>query len=259
MKRLFWERLAWLWVLCIPLAVAGGIGYGGQAYNPQSVAITGGTINNTLIGITTPAEGKFTTAIFTAGGAGFSSGTSNGIYGSNSASGIGVYGTNTGTGYGVYGDNNASNGFGVYGTNNGTGVGVFGSSVGGYGGQFDKLNTTDHYDLNGKILFSSTMPTIASGFGTGSAITNSNGTSNFSIIIGSGGTDSTGVLTFPAATNGWHCLFDQVQGGIYQVNVHSIQQAFSTTTVNVTNYNTTTGAATPWTASYSLNAFCQAF
>ena len=49
MKRLFWERLAWLWVLCIPLAVAGGIGYGGQAYNPQSVAITGGTIGGTSV------------------------------------------------------------------------------------------------------------------------------------------------------------------------------------------------------------------
>ena len=52
MKRLFWERLAWLWILCIPLAVAGGIGYGGQAYNPQSVAITGGTINGiTALGV----------------------------------------------------------------------------------------------------------------------------------------------------------------------------------------------------------------
>ena len=49
MKRLFWERLAWLWILCIPLAVAGGIGYGGQAYNPQSVAITGGTIGGTSV------------------------------------------------------------------------------------------------------------------------------------------------------------------------------------------------------------------
>ena len=53
MKRLFWERLARLWILCIPLAVAGGIGYGGQAYNPQSVAITGGTISGVAISAST--------------------------------------------------------------------------------------------------------------------------------------------------------------------------------------------------------------
>lgn len=97
MKKLFWERLAWLWILAMPFAIAGGIGYGGQAYNPgsvaisggtisgvtisastipmsnvtgagsmalqnaSSVAITGGTIDGTVIGGTTPSNGTFTT------------------------------------------------------------------------------------------------------------------------------------------------------------------------------------------------------
>jgi hypothetical protein len=38
---------------------------GGSSYNPASVAITGGTINSTSIGATTPAAGKFTTIIAT--------------------------------------------------------------------------------------------------------------------------------------------------------------------------------------------------
>lgn len=36
-------------------------GVGGSAYNPASVAITGGTINSTSIGATTPSTGAFTT------------------------------------------------------------------------------------------------------------------------------------------------------------------------------------------------------
>lgn len=44
----------------LPIRMATG---GGSNYDPTNVAITGGTINNTSIGQTTPAAGKFTTLI----------------------------------------------------------------------------------------------------------------------------------------------------------------------------------------------------
>jgi len=95
MKRLFWERLAWLWILCIPLAVAGGIGYGGQAYNPQSVAITGGSINNVPIGQTTPRNGAFITlgASSTVSGKGFSDYLASPPTIGGTASGVGNFST----------------------------------------------------------------------------------------------------------------------------------------------------------------------
>lgn len=40
---------------------------GGEDYNPASVAVSGGTINNTTIGATTPTTGKFTTVQATTG------------------------------------------------------------------------------------------------------------------------------------------------------------------------------------------------
>ena len=278
MKRLFWERLAWLWILCIPLAVAGGIGYGGQAYNPQSVAITGGTIN---IANSTNSSGITGVNSSTGYGVqGLNSSSGIGVYGSNSGSGIGVVGTNSGAGDGVFGGNSstgigvdgssASTGTGVYGSNPGTGYGVYGynSSAGigvygyntgtGYGGAFDKLNTTDHYDLNGNILFSSTAPTIASGFGTAATIRASNGSSSFQINIGGGGSASSGVITMPAAPVGWNCL----AAGINSESSLTVTlvNPTSPTSITLLSYNPTgTGISLAWPQNTIYNVHCYAY
>lgn len=50
-------------VTAAPIALTlNGIGTGGSAFNPSAVAITGGTIDGTVIGGTTPAAGSFTNA-----------------------------------------------------------------------------------------------------------------------------------------------------------------------------------------------------
>ena len=165
----------------------------------------------------------------------------------NSTTGSGIIGTNSSTGYGVSG------------TNSGTGVGVFGSSVGGYGGQFDRLNTIHHYDLNGIILFSATAPTISSGFGTGPSITATNGTAAFNLTIGTGGTDSSGIINFPTgAFNGWNCTGSPMAGTAppaYQV-LRFFQSGLSSVTIYSQNISSAAGATVAFSAGEIFNIQC---
>jgi len=318
MKRLFWERLAWLWILCIPLAVAGGIGYGGQAYNPQSVAITGGSINNVPIGQTTPRNGAFITlgASSTVSGKGFSDYLASPPTIGGTASGVGNFSTmntpnavitggsinnvpigqttprngafitlgasstvsgkgfsdylaspptigGTASGVGNFSTMNTPNAVITGGTiniaNSTNGSGIIGNnSSTGYGGAFDKLNTTDHYDLNGNILFSSTAPTIASGFGTAATIRASNGSSSFQINIGGGGSASSGVITMPAAPVGWNCL----AAGINSESSLTVTlvNPTSPTSITLLSYNPTgTGISLAWPQNTIYNVHCYAY
>jgi len=267
MKRLFWERLAWLWVLCIPLAVAGGIGYGGQAYNPQSVAITGGTIN---IANSTNSSGITGVNSSTGYGVqGLNSSSGIGVYGSNSGSGIGVVGTNSGAGDGVFGGNSstgigvdgssASTGTGVYGSNPGTGYGVYGynSSAGigvygyntgtGYGGAFDKLNVTNYLSLNGNLIMSATAPTISSGFGTSPSITFNNGTAAFYVNVGTGGTASAGSINMNvAAPHYWSCAVT-IDNDDLGTGQQTILASIGNQILTFKNVTISTGAVAPWT------------
>ena len=260
MKRLFWERLAWLWVLCIPLAVAGGIGYGGQAYNPQSVAITGGTIggtsvagvaaagaatpynpanvaitggtiNNVNIGSITPASGVFSSAAsntyFDLPGAGSSNPPLNLSYGifSESGTGLGVYSAAVGIDFWV------------------------GSTP------VDILQlTANSLSLNKKILFSSTAPTIASGFGTTPYITPLNGTALFNINVGGGGAANGGVVTMPTASGGWVCNVIPW----YAPTPDQVTYALSSTrtSLHFQNYAVSTGAVAAWPSGYSMAVSC---
>ena len=282
MKRLFWERLAWLWVLCIPLAVAGGIGYGGQAYNPQSVAITGGTIGGTSVAgvaaagaaspynpanvaITGGTIGGTSVAGVAAAGAATpynpasvtitggtisisNSSAGTGVDGANSSTGIGVRGINSSTGTGVAGVN-SSTGTGVYGGNSGSGIGVYGLNSGsGYGGAFDKLNVTNYLSLNGNMIMSATAPTIASGFGTGASVTFNNGTAAFYVDVGSGGTASTGTINMNViATHYWSCAVTYDNDDVV-TGKETIYSQISNQIVGFTNITRSTGVATPWTA-----------
>ena len=106
------------------------------------------------------------------------------------------------------------------------------------------------------LLLSATAPTISSGFGTSPSIANNNGTSAFTINVGTGGTASSGVVGLPTATTGWNCVAqDQTTPGVNATK----QTANTTTTATLTNYNTTTGVAAAWTASDILYVSCLAF
>jgi len=96
------------------------------------------------------------------------------------------------------------------------------------------------------LLMSQTAPTISSGFGTLPSIVKSNGTAVFTVNVGTGGTATTGVVAFPAASNGWACTVRDLTSNSSFV---TDQTATTTTTVSVQNYSRTTGLPIAWTAS----------
>jgi hypothetical protein len=82
------------------------------------------------------------------------------------------------------------------------------------------------------------QPIIASGFGTAPKITGA--TPNcFAVTVGSGGAAS-GTLTLPQAPNGWMCTANDVTGG---TTLFLQQTASTSTSVTVTSFSITTGAA----------------
>jgi hypothetical protein len=119
--------------------------------------------------------------------------------------------------------------------------------------------TVTHANLkngtSGHVWFFTTAPTISSGFGTSPSVVANNGTLAFTINVGTGGTASSGVITLPGASTGWVCFFsDQTTPGANLTK----QTANTTTSVSVTNYNTS-GTATAWSANDVLIAHCDAF
>jgi len=100
--------------------------------------------------------------------------------------------------------------------------------------------------IGGALADSNTAPTISSGFGTSPSIGWANGTANFEVVIGTGGSSSSGVLTMPTAAHGWACTVADIGTG---TTTH--QTGSSTTSV------TLTGAAA-WTASSDLIVGCRA-
>jgi hypothetical protein len=114
-------------------------------------------------------------------------------------------------------------------------------------------------------LSSPLAPTISSGFGgtspciggtsSGSTCTGSaNGTAAFVINVGSGTMTSTGVLTMPAAANGWNCYATDISNPGAN---NTKESATAATTVTLTNYNNS-GVATAWSARDILAVSCSA-
>lgn len=105
----------------------------------------------------------------------------------------------------------------------------------------------------GHVLFSATAPTISSGFGTGASITHSNGTGAFTINVGTGGTATTGVIGFPAATAGWvvSCTDITTQNATVDITKQT-SATNSTTAASIGNF-TDLGVAGAWAASDVLN------
>ena len=106
------------------------------------------------------------------------------------------------------------------------------------------ISASVSYGFIGNILFSGIAPTIASGFGTTPAIVSSNGTATFNINVGTGGTATSGVITMPAATTGWNVVVRPA--GAPQADSRTEAVATSATSVTITNYSVSTGAALAW-------------
>lgn len=108
---------------------------------------------------------------------------------------------------------------------------------------------------SGNQLFTSAAPTISSGFSSGGAsIANNNGPTSFTVNVGTGTMQSTGVVGLPAAANGWNCQANDLS------TPSGLRQTGSTpTTATFTNYVLTTGAAGNFTASDILGIMCIAY
>lgn len=125
------------------------------------------------------------------------------------------------------------------------------------GSDLDRLGSLDAGSvyLNGKLTFSSTTPTISSGFGTTPSITGGSAIA-FRVNVGTGGVASTGVIALPTAPNGWNCSVADVTTP--DTN-STVQTASTATTASFKNYARTTGLAAGWTGSDILAISCIAF
>jgi hypothetical protein len=102
----------------------------------------------------------------------------------------------------------------------------------------------------------SSPPTIASGFGSGASIVNSNGTAAFTINVGTSNT-GTGVLTMPSAPHGWACMV--TDGTTTSGNVF-ITRSVPTSSTSVTLQNYTNLVAThAWVDSDVLEVTCGSY
>ena len=110
-------------------------------------------------------------------------------------------------------------------------------------GTFTNLNFTNVLNGAGGVIFSTTAPTIASGFGTSPTITASS-TAAFKIVVGTGGASS-GVITFPAAKNGWVVQGWDITNGS---SLFLQQTAFTTTSATIASFGITTGTSSPMSA-----------
>ena len=99
------------------------------------------------------------------------------------------------------------------------------------------VNATN-VSVSGKLHISATSPTIASGFGTTPTITAFN-TSAFKIVVGTGGA-ANGVITFPAAPNGWVVYAQDITSG---TSLFLQQTASTTTSATLTSFSLITGLA----------------
>ena len=108
--------------------------------------------------------------------------------------------------------------------------------------------------IGNSLVASSTLPTIASGFGTSPTITASN-TLCFKVVVGTGGAAS-GTITLPTAPNGWLAFAADVTNG----STLFLQLTGSTaTSVTFTSYSVTTGSAANMSAGDVVLVNCIAY
>lgn len=161
----------------------------------------------------------------------------------------------SGAGDTVTGSNNTIIGFQVGGTTLTTGGSniLIGTSA---GVDTPAAGTTSYLNIGNGLRGYTTAPTIASGFGTSPTIAAGTSTFTFNINVGTGGTANNGVLTMPAAPNGWNLFCTDITTPAVNRTVMTAQ---TTTSATLTNYNTTTGVAAAWAASDVLNCMAMAY
>jgi len=116
-------------------------------------------------------------------------------------------------------------------------------------------SSTSFADSGGHLIISSTAPTIASGFGTSPSIL-ANNTAAFRVTVGTAiSTTYSGTLTMPAAPNGWVCNVQNVS----TPTISSRQVASSTTSVSISDFNSSTNALVQWLTGDVLLFQCTAF
>jgi len=254
-------------------------------YDPTNVAITGGTINGiTALGVAgnvtiTGANalrgsyggGGITTNFASGDGTLYSNST--GSY--NTANGVNALSSNTTGSYNTASGQNAGNtatpaNANVSGSNNtwigyqaGPGVATQLNNATALGN--GALNTASNQvvlgnsavtsnviygglALNNNLLFSSTAPTIASGFGTSPSITFNNGTAAFYVDVGSGGTAFGGDINMNvAAPHYWSCAVT-IDNDDLGTGKQTIFTSISAQILTFKNVTISTGSVAPWIA-----------
>jgi len=118
------------------------------------------------------------------------------------------------------------------------------------------FNSVNAYSLNGHILFSSTAPTIASGFNTSPYVQFNNGTAAFRVNTGSTGVTNQGIITLPSAPNLWNCTVSSDADPSTQYR--TVITAQDSTSVSVQRINISTGVAVAWSPFQPLDFICVA-
>lgn len=127
-------------------------------------------------------------------------------------------------------------------------VTVYDTGLSGNAAATPTVNNTGFIALPNGVLISPVAPLIASGFGGTPSIVHSNGTAVFEVNVGSGGSATSGVITMPAATNGWSC---QVSDMTTPSKV-TTETAFNTTSITLT-------ASAAWGSGDNLLVNCGGF
>jgi len=136
-------------------------------------------------------------------------------------------------------------------------AGVLGAGNG-VGADVSATFAATNYRVASTLLISGTAPTIAAGGcgGAAASIIANNGTGAFKIGVGTT-PGSACTITMPAATTGWNCHADDITTQSASVFVQKQTGAESTTSVTITNFNTS-AAATAYVASDVLKVTCNA-
>lgn len=122
----------------------------------------------------------------------------------------------------------------------------------------DTISGSTSFELNigNAIIVDMHTPTIASGFGTSPSVTHGTSNAAFTVNVGTGGSASSGVISFTNTANGWLC--DVTDTTSYASYV-TVSVPTSPTSVTLYNYSRTTGLATAWAASDILGVKCNGY
>lgn len=113
-------------------------------------------------------------------------------------------------------------------------------------------------NMGANLTFSSTAPTVMSGFGTSPTVAGT--ATSFVVDVGTGGVATDGVLSMPTATTGWNCSVNDLTSHVdNDGNQQTFQLSSTVSTVTVEHQNPSTGATVAWTAGDVLSFVCAAY